>query len=243
MSSSAIEWTESTWNPVTGCTKITSGCANCYAETMARRLSAMNVAGYENGFQVTIHSHRLQEPVKRRKPTVYFVNSMSDLFHPKVTFEFIDQVFEVITQTPRHIYQILTKRTKTMAKYFTKRSVPENAWLGTTVENKKQGIPRIDVLRQIDCYTRFLSCEPLLEDLGELNLQDISWVIVGGESGAKARPMEASWANNIRTQCEEQKVNFFFKQWGTWGADGKRRSKKANGRLLNGKIWEEYPSL
>ena len=242
MSDSAIEWTESTWNPVTGCTKITSGCANCYAETMARRLKAMGAAGYENGFQVTIHPHRLQEPVKRRKPTVYFVNSMSDLFHPKVTFEFIDRVFEVIAQTPQHTYQILTKRPKTMAQYFAKRSVPENAWMGTSVENQKQGVPRIDVLRQIKCRTRFLSCEPLLEDLGKLNLQGIDWVIVGGESGAKARPMKASWANNIHTQCKEQDVPFFFKQWGAWGADGKRRSKKANGRLLAGKIWEEFPS-
>ncbi|MGI9345797.1 MAG: DUF5131 family protein, partial [Gammaproteobacteria bacterium] len=166
MSQSAIEWTESTWNPVTGGTKISSGCANCYAETMAKRLQAMGAPGYADGFQVTLHPHRLQQPVKRSKPTIYFVNSMSDMFHEKVSFAFIDQVFGVIEQTPQHTYQILTKRPERMTEYFSMRRVPANAWLGTSIENQKQGVPRIAFLQKIECRTRFLSCEPLLEDLG-----------------------------------------------------------------------------
>ena len=245
MTQSSIEWTEETWNPTTGCTKITSGCANCYAKVMAGRLQAMGTPGYENGFEITLHRSRLNQPLKKKKPTVYFVNSMSDLFHPKVSFEFIDKVFSTIRQTPQHTYQILTKRPKVMAQYFTnsKRIVPDNAWLGTSVENQKQGLPRIDVLKQIDCKTRFLSCEPLLEDLGLIDLEKIHWVIVGGESGVKARPMKVNWATSIQEQCGMQSVPFFFKQWGSWGNDGKKRSKKENGRLLNNRLYEEYPQF
>lgn len=239
---SRIEWTEQTWNPAVGCTKISAGCKNCYAETMAKRLKAMGTPGYENGFALQILPDRLEDPVRRKKPTVYFVNSMSDLFHEKIPDAYIEQVFDVIARTPHHTYQILTKRGARMARFFKTRTVPENAWLGVSVENRKHGVPRIDHLRRVPAKIRFLSVEPLLEDVGELDLTDIHWVIVGGESGPKARPMKEEWADSIRTQCEEQEVAFFFKQWGGWGADGKRRAKHANGRLLNGRTWDEMPA-
>jgi len=240
---SKIEWTEQTWNPTTGCTKVSPGCKHCYAETMANRLEAMKVRGYENGFQISILPERLLEPLKRKKPTIYFVNSMSDLFHEDIPFAFLDEVFDVIKQTPHHTYQILTKRASRMQRYFSgkQRTVPENAWLGVSVEDKKYGLPRIDELRKVDAKIRFLSLEPLLEDLGELNLTDIHWAIVGGESGPKARPMKKAWIQNIKSQCRQQNVAFFFKQWGGWGADGKRRAKKANGRKLAGRTWDEMP--
>jgi protein gp37 len=239
---SRIEWTEQTWNPAVGCTKISAGCKNCYAETMAKRLKAMGTPGYENGFALQILPDRLEDPVKRKKPTVYFVNSMSDLFHENIPDAYIGQVFDVIARTPHHTYQILTKRGARMARFFKTRSVPENAWLGVSVENRKHGVPRINHLRRVPAKIRFLSVEPLLEDVGELDLTDIHWVIVGGESGPKARPMKEEWADSIRAQCEEQEVAFFFKQWGGWGADGKRRAKHANGRLLNGRTWDEMPA-
>lgn len=240
---SRIEWTEQTWNPTVGCSKISQGCKFCYAETMAKRLKAMRAPGYENGFALRLLPERLQDPIKRSKPTIYFVNSMSDLFHERIPDSYIDQVFDVIRLTPRHTYQILTKRAARMMRYFKTRSVPKNAWLGVSVENKKHGVPRIDYLRQVPAQIRFLSVEPLLEDVGELNLTDIHWVIVGGESGPKARPMKPQWAESIRRQCKAQKVAFFFKQWGGWGADGKRRTKSKNGRLLNGKTWDEMPPV
>ncbi len=164
--SSKIEWTEQTWNPTTGCTKISSGCKNCYAETMSKRLQAMRANGYENGFSLSVLPERLSQPLKRKKPTVYFVNSMSDLFHKSIPFEFLNQVFEVIESTPQHAYQILTKRASRMRDYFINRVVPDNAWLGVSVENKEHGLPRIDYLREIDARIRFLSVEPLLEDIG-----------------------------------------------------------------------------
>lgn len=242
-SKSQIEWTEQTWNPTTACNKVSLGCKNCYAEVMSRRLQAMGVKGYEDGFAVRQHLDRLLQPLKRKQPTVYFVNSMSDLFHPEIEFEFIDRVFDTIKQTSQHTYQILTKRPEIMNDYFESRdfAAPSNAWLGTSVENKRQGLPRIDILRDIPCSTRFLSCEPLLENLGKLNLQGIHWVIVGGESGSKARPMRPAWATNIKTQCEQQNVPFFFKQWGAWSEERVKRSKKANGRLLEGQLWDNYP--
>ena len=240
---SKIEWTEMTWNPTTGCTKISSGCKNCYAEKMACRLRAMGTPGYENGFELTLLPNRLEEPLKRKKPTVYFVNSMSDLFHEDIPFSFIDHVFETIQRSNWHTFQILTKRAKRMALYFAQRPVPENAWLGVTVENKKHGLPRIDYLRTINAKIRFLSMEPLLEDIGKFDLQHIHWVIVGGESGPNARPMKAEWVEAIQDQCAKQKVAFFFKQWGGWGADGKRRTKKNNGRELKGRIFNEMPVI
>ncbi len=247
---SAIEWTEKTWNPVTGCSKVSAGCKNCYAEVMARRLKAMGAVlerktgqknGYENGFEVTCHPERVGQPLTRRTPTMYFVNSMSDLFHPKVPFGFIDKVMETIDKTPQHTYQILTKRPKIMRQYFQTREAPDNAWLGVSVENKKSGLPRIDELRKINAKIRFLSIEPLLEDLGEIKLKNIDWVIIGGESGVGARPMESKWVGNIKKQCRAAGVKFFFKQWGAYGKDGVKRSKKSNGREFHGRTWDEMP--
>lgn len=240
---SRIEWTEATWNPTVGCTKISPGCKNCYAESMAKRLQAMGTTGYTNGFKLTALPERLEEPLRRKKPTVYFVNSMSDLFHKRVPDAYIEQVFDVIQHSPHHTFQILTKRAERLASFFKKRDVPFNAWLGTSVEDQKYGVPRIHHLRKINSRIRFLSVEPLLEDVGKLDLTDIHWVIVGGESGPKARPMKLEWVESIQQQCKKQSVQFFFKQWGGWGADGKRRSKKANGRLLDGRTWDDMPEL
>jgi protein gp37 len=240
MKQSKIEWTEATWNPSIGCDKISAGCKNCYAEVMAKRLQAMGSAGYEDAFKFKIMPDRLESPLKVKKPTKFFVNSMSDLFHEEMPFEFLDKVFETIQRTPQHTYQILTKREKVLEAYFQNRIVPNNVWLGVTVEiaSKKN---RIDILRKIDAKIRFLSIEPLLENIGKLDLSDIHWVIVGGESGFKARPMKEEWAINIQKQCDEHRVSFFFKQWGAWGADGVKRSKKANGRILLNKEWNEKP--
>lgn len=240
---SKIEWTEQTWNPVTGCAKVSPGCKHCYAETMAKRLKAMGAAGYENGFQLSILPERLSQPLKRRKPTMYFVNSMSDLFQDGVSFDFVDQVMEVIDKTPWHTYQILTKRSAMMLEYFSTRKVPTNAWLGVSVEDKAYGKPRIADLQKIKAETRFLSIEPLLEDLGRIRLAGIHWVIVGGESGQNARPMKEEWVLKLRDQCVSANVDFFFKQWGAWGTDGKKRSKKANGRQLQGQVWDMMPSV
>ena len=238
---SRIEWTEQTWNPTVGCTKISPGCKNCYADTMAKRLQAIGVRGYERGFRLTLMPGRLAEPLDRQKPTVYFVNSMSDLFHDKVPFEYVERVFEVMRQAHQHTFQILTKRAERMAQYCQGRPLPRNAWLGVSVENRKHGLPRIDVLRRIPTTVRFLSVEPLLEDLGDIDLSDIHWVIVGGESGRRARPMRAEWVDRIKRQCDQLHVPFFFKQWGTWSADGQKRSKKANGRIYAGTVWDAMP--
>lgn len=210
---------------------------------MARRLHAMGAPGYENEFRLTLHPTRLEQPMKRKKSTVYFVNSMSDLFHGDVSDEFLSQVFDVIKKTPQHTYQILTKRAERLPQYFKDWACPENVWLGVSVEDKQYGVPRIDYLRQVSARVRFLSMEPLLEDVGKLDLTDIHWVIVGGESGHKARPMKSQWVENIQRQAEEMEVAFFFKQWGRWGADGVSRDKKTNGRLYSGRTWDEYPMI
>ena len=242
MKHSKIEWTEATWNPSIGCNKVSKGCKYCYAEVMSHRLQAMGTVGYENGFEFKILPERLDFPKKIKKPTKFFVNSMSDLFHEKMPFWFLDEVFETIKQTPQHTYQILTKRENILGDYFKNRKVPDNVWLGVTVEiSKKKN--RIDALRNIDAKIRFLSIEPLLDNVGKLDLTDIHWVIVGGESGHKARPMKPEWAIDIQRQCDEQEVSFFFKQWGTWGEDGLKRNKKANGRILLGQEWNEEPEL
>lgn len=238
---SKIEWTQNTWNPTTGCTKVSPGCKYCYAETMAKRLQAMGVKGYENGFNLTVLPERLVQPLQRKKPTIYFVNSMSDLFHEDITDSFIQQVFEVIEAATQHEFQILTKRAARMEQFFKTRPVPQNVWLGVTVEDKDYGLPRINYLRQIAVKIRFLSLEPLLENLGTLDLTGIHWVIVGGESGPKARQMKPEWVENVQQQCQQGNVQFFFKQWGRWGADGRKRSKKQNGRRLNGNIFEDMP--
>ena len=241
MRTTKIEWTERTWNPITGCTKQSAGCAHCYAETMARRLKAMGMAKYANGFLPTMHPEEINEPRKWSKGCQIFVCSMSDLFHPDVPFDFIDQVMTTIRETPQHRYQLLTKRAERMAEYFSNRPVPSNAWLGVTVEcaNTKT---RMDALRAIRCQSvKFLSCEPLLEDLGEMDFTGIDWVIVGGESGPLARPMDPNWVRKLYAQAKEQQTAFFFKQWGTYGADGVKRSKHANGKLIDGQLVQQMP--
>jgi protein gp37 len=238
-----IEWTEQTWNPSAGCTKTSPGCKNCYAETMAIRLQAMGVEGYENGFGFNIVPSRLNEPFKKKNPTIFFVNSMSDIFHEDMPLDYMDKIFDVIAKTPQHTYQILTKRANRMFDYLSQRKIPENIWLGVTVENREHGLPRIDKLRKLKASVLFLSIEPLLEDLGKVNLNNIDWVIVGGESGNRARPMDEQWVLNIKRQCKEKDIAFFFKQWGTWGADKIKRNKKENGKVLEGQIWQQYPEV
>lgn len=240
---SRIEWTEKTWNPTKGCTKISPGCKHCYAEVMARRLQAMGTPGYENNFDLSLLPDRLLQPLAIRKPTTFFVNSMSDLFHEAVPDSFVDQVMDTIRATPQHTYQILTKRAERLPEYFANpnRQCPRNIWLGVSVEDRKYGLPRIEHLRQVDACVRFLSVEPLLEDLGEMDLASIHWVIVGGESGHHARPMRPEWVANVQRQAKASGAAFFFKQWGGWGADGVKRHKKANGRVFQGRIWDAYP--
>ncbi len=246
MKATKIEWTEKVWNPSIGCDKVSAGCKFCYAEIFARRLKAMGVEDYKDGFAFKILPHRLEEPLKIKKPTKFFVNSMSDLFHEKMPFEYLDMIFDVIKKTPQHIYQILTKRDKIMLEYFSEREIPNNVWLGVSVENatfKK----RIDSLRKINAKIRFISFEPLIGAVGQVNFSGIHWAIIGGESGRNARPIKKEWIEEIFNQCNPlangQNVAFFFKQWGTWGADEIKRNKKANGRMFNGKHWNEYPKV
>lgn len=238
--STKIEWTDKTWNPITGCTKKSAGCAHCYAEVMANRIKNMGLDKYRNGFSLTLHEDDLEEPLHWKKGHNVFVCSMSDIFHEEVPYVFVDKIFETIIKTPQHRYQILTKRAERMAEYFQSREIPKNVWLGVTVECKDTMF-RIDYLRKLRASVKFLSCEPLLEDLGEMCLNGIDWVIVGGESGPKARPMQAEWAINIRNQVENQNAAFFFKQWGTWGSDGIKRSKAKNGKLLEGQVVQKMP--
>ena len=242
MKTTKIEWTDKTWNPVTGCTQISSGCTNCYAETMAIRLHAMGVAKYESGFVPTIHENALNEPLQWKRPHTVFVCSMADLFHESIPFEFIDKVIDVIRQANHHRFQILTKRSQRMAEYFANAEIPKNVWLGVTVESASEK-SRVEALRSLPSTIRFLSCEPLLDDLGSIDLTDIDWIIVGGESGVRARPMKPDWVRSILRQADEQGTAFFFKQWGTWGSDGIKRNKKANGKALDGKIIQEMPQL
>lgn len=237
----SIEWTEQTWNPTTGCDKVSPGCQHCYAETMARRLQAMKVAGYEKGFSLALQPGRLQDPLERKRPTVYFVNSMSDLFHEQVPDSYIEDVFHVMRSAPQHTFQALTKRAKRMVEFMQSHEAPANLWLGVTVENRRHGLPRVPLLCQVDVPVHFLSVEPLLEDLGKIDLRGIDWVIVGGESGLRARKIEPDWVLGVKAQAERQNVPFFFKQWGAWGPDGVKRNKKANGRVLLGRTWDDMP--
>ena len=240
MATTSIEWTDKTWNPVTGCTKISMGCEHCYAAVMARRLKGMNKPKYANGFNVATHSDVLREPMLWKNPCVIFVCSMSDLFHKDVPFDFIDKVMQVIKETPRHNYQLLTKRAERLAEYFASRQIPKNVWVGVTVELQATKF-RLDCLRDLKAHVKFISCEPLLEDLGELDLTGIDWIIVGGESGTQARPMKEEWVLNIKKQADAKHIPFFFKQWGTWGVDGVRRNKKENGKLLRGEVVQCMP--
>jgi protein gp37 len=242
MKTTKIEWTDRTWNPVTGCTKLSTGCAHCYAEIMAHRLKAMGMDKYANGFTTTLHDNVLDEPLKWKNSHIVFVCSMADLFHDAVPFSFIDKIMDTIRQAKHHCYQILTKRSSRMAEYFSKNDIPENVWLGVTVESYSEK-SRIDSLRMLQASIRFLSCEPLVEDLGPLDLIGVDWIIVGGESGVQARPMKPEWVRSILHQADEQGVAFFFKQWGTWGSDGVKRNKKANGKTLDGKIIQMMPQL
>ena len=240
-----IEWTERTWNPVTGCTKVSEACQNCYAEVMARRLQKMpgSAEKYRNGFQVTLHPECLTEPLTWKQPQMVFVVSMGDLFHRDVPFDYIDRVMEVIENCPHHTFQLLTKRAYRMFDYFCnwrKKEVPQNVWLGVTCERGKYK-ERIDLLTLIDAPVRFLSCEPLLGDMADINLDGIDWVITGGESGPCARRTPIEWFRGLRDACRRWNVPFFFKQWGTWGADGIKRSKKENGSILDGETFKEYP--
>ena len=209
---------------------------------MSRRLKAMGLDKYRNGFDVTLHPEDLEMPLRWKKGHNIFVCSMSDLFHKDVPFEFVDKVIDVIQRTPQHRYQLLTKRAERMAEYFSQHVVPVNVWLGVTVECQISRY-RIDLLKQVDASIRFLSCEPLLEDLGDLDLQGVDWVIVGGESGSQARPMKEEWVMSIKKQVEDAGAAFFFKQWGTWGSDGVKRNKWLNGKKLNGEVVQEMPRL
>lgn len=230
---SSIEWTESSWNPVTGCTKISPGCKYCYAERLAIRLKAMGQRNYVNGFKVTKHEHALEIPLSWRRPQLVFVNSMSDLFHKEVPFDFIKKVFEVMNRAPRHRFQVLTKRSDRLMKLSSKLPWPDNVWMGVSVEND-DFIHRIDHLRETNAKVKFLSLEPLLGPISHINLRNIDWVIVGGESGPKARSMSSEWVTDIREQCLKSDVPFFFKQWGG-------RNKKKAGRELEGRVWDEMP--
>ena len=232
---SKIEWTDFTWNPTTGCTKISEGCQNCYAERMAKRLKAIGLPRYANGFELALHPDLLEVPTLLRKPRRIFVNSMSDLFHEDVPLEFIKSVFAVMEQCPQHVFQVLTKRSQRLATVSTVLRWPANVWAGVTVENKHVQ-HRIADLSHVPAPIRFLSLEPLLGPLDNLNLTSISWVIVGGESGPKARPMCKEWVSPIHRQCKEEGVPFFFKQWG--GVN-----KKAAGRSLDGRFYDEMPVL
>ena len=230
---SRIEWTESTWNPVTGCTKISAGCRNCYAERIALRLKAAGSRNYANGFRVTTHPHVLEMPLRWKQPHTIFVNSMSDLFHKDVSFDFISKIFDVMCRTSRHQYQVLTKRSHRLLQLNSELPWPQNVWMGVTVENADY-ISRIDHLRQTDAAIKFISFEPLLGPIPNIDLEGIDWVIVGGESGPGARPMLPDWAADIRDQCLAADVPFFFKQWG--GVN-----KKKTGRILDGQTWDQMP--
>jgi protein gp37 len=231
---SPIEWTDATWNPVTGCDKISPGCKNCYAERLARRLQAMGNKNYRNGFAVTLQPHMLQHPLHWRVPKRIFVNSMSDLFHDEVPIEYIQRVFRVMNQADWHQYQILTKRADRLEELSDRLAWAPHIWMGVSVENEKY-LSRIDHLRRTSAHIKFLSIEPLLARLGKINLRGIDWVIVGGESGPDARPMQADWVTAIRDQCARAGVAFFFKQWG--GVQ-----KRKTGRTLDGRTWDEMPS-
>lgn len=244
-----IEWTDATWNPTTGCDRVSSGCDNCYALALAKRLKAMGSNRYTNdgnprtsgpGFALTLHMDKLEEPFSWRRPRRVFVNSMSDLFHAKVPGDFIHAVFDVMAALPQHHFQILTKRPRRMLTvvrkwYELNETNPlVNVWLGTSVEDQTWADRRIPLLVEVPSAVRFLSCEPLLGPITIHSLEGITWVIVGGESGARARPMDASWVRNLRDQCVAQQVPFFFKQWGG-------RTPKAGGRLLDGRAWDQFP--
>jgi len=232
---SKIEWTENTWNPVTGCTKLSEGCENCYAYKMALRLQKMGNEKYSRGFDVALHEYCLNDPLQWKKPSRIFVNSMSDLFHKDVPLEYIKRVFEVMNHAPQHTFQILTKRADRLAELCNELTWTPNIWQGVTVENRNN-IARIERLRLTPASVRFISFEPLLGDVGEVDLANIDWAIIGGESGPRSRPIKQEWVLNIKRQCEEQDVLFYFKQWGG-------TNKKKAGRELLGRTWDDIPEM
>ena len=238
---SSIEWTEATWNPTTGCSKISSGCKNCYAEKLSKRLNAMGVKKYKNDFQFTEQPQDLELPLTWKKSKKVFVNSMSDLFHEEARMEYIGNCFNTMLKADHHFYQVLTKRPETMAEFsiifenYFGDIIPPHIWMGTSVENEEVSW-RIDALRQVKCHTRFLSVEPLFGSMGKMDLTDIDWVIIGGESGAKFRPVKKEWILDVIKQCKKQKVAVFFKQWGGF-------RPKAGGREINGKTYDQYPKI
>jgi protein gp37 len=233
---SAIEWTEATWNPVTGCSKVSPGCAHCYAETLSLRFRwserAWTPANAEEN--VVLHPERLDQPIRWRRPRTVFVNSMSDLFHELVPLEFIQQVFEVMVAAERHVFQVLTKRHERLVELASELPWPENVWIGVSIENRRW-VERADYLRQVPAAVRFISAEPLLGSLGELDLDGIDWLIVGGESGHRHRPVRAEWVRELRDRCQADEVAFFLKQWGG-------RTPKAGGRMLDGVEWAQMPT-
>jgi protein gp37 len=235
MAQSSIEWTEMTWNPTTGCSKITTGCKFCYAEVMTKRLKAMGLDKYKDGFKVRTHEEALNIPYTWKSSKVVFVNSMSDLFHKDVPLDFIQKTFGVMNENPQHVFQILTKRAERLFELHKELKWTHNIWMGVSVENDKVS-DRIDFLRKTNAKVKFISLEPLLGPLKKLNLKKVDWVIVGGESGHKPRPMDVNWVLDIQDQCKKADVAFFFKQWGG-------RNKKAAGRLLNGRTYDEMPEI
>lgn len=235
MAQSSIEWTEMTWNPTTGCDKISAGCKFCYAEIMSKRLQAMGVEKYKDNFEIRTHEEALKIPYTWKNSKVVFVNSMSDLFHRDIPLDFIKKVFKVMNNNPQHVFQVLTKRAERLLELHTELRWTHNIWMGVSVENEKVK-DRIDYLRQTNARVKFLSLEPLIGPLPNLNLDKIDWVIVGGESGHKPRKMDADWVIDIQEQCEKNEVAFFFKQWGG-------KNKKASGRILNGRTYDEMPEI
>lgn len=235
---SAIEWTDATWNPVTGCTKVGPGCEHCYAERFAERFRGVPGHPYENGFDLTLRPERLQQPTRWRQPRMIFVNSMSDLFHKRVPNAFVDRVFDTMESSKHHIYQVLTKRSSRLKTYvnrrYQQRPAPPHIWLGVSVEDRQRA-KRISHLQEANANVRFLSIEPLLGRVGPLDLTGISWVIVGGESGPGARPMDINWAREVRDMCVDQEIQFFFKQWGG-------KTAKAGGRMLDGELHDGFPA-
>jgi protein gp37 len=236
---SSIEWTEATWNPVTGCSKVSPGCAHCYAETFAERFRGVPGHPYERGFELQLRPERVEQPLKWAQSRMIFVNSMSDLFHEGVPEQFIESVLSVMTEAHWHTFQILTKRSERLAQLAPRLYWPDNVWMGVSVENQRWA-HRVDDLRKVPASVRFLSCEPLLGPL-RLDLRGIHWVIVGGESGPRARPMRAEWVRDIRRQCEEAGIAFFFKQWGAYDEAGRRLGKRRAGRVLGDRTWDSMP--
>ena len=233
MAQSKIEWTEETWNPITGCTKCSNGCIHCYAETFARRLQAMGNPRYRNGFQVTLHEDLFEKPFEWKKPKLVFVNSMSDLFHEDIPVDVILKLFDVMNNSSKHTFQILTKRSKRLEELSPRIKWTKNIWMGVSVESQDV-LFRSEDIKKTGAYIKFISAEPLLEPLSTINLSGIDWLIVGGESGAGSRPMEKEWVFELQQLASEAKTAFFFKQWGGF-------NKKKNGKLLNGKVVQEYP--